>query len=181
MKAQKISEMAKKSQRQENMKLVSLIETCVEDLHDLNEAHRKEGDKFRIPMKEDVDGKGEYTVCYQTNKKDAPKDGAGYIVDTQALQLAQLCGEPMNQDMEVDGVLSPHNSSLNMGNGAPIPKRTLVVSLLGIVEILSPTSELTSLDFLNSDAEWMVLKRMPRVGNRADVGSTMRVGRPLIR
>ena len=55
-----------------------------------------------------------------------------------------------------------------------------MVSLLGIVEDFSSTYEVPSLDFLINEIEWMVLKRKIRGGNRADVGSTMRIGRPLI-
>ena len=53
----------------------------------------------------------------------------------------------------------------------------LVVSLLGIVEILFPTPKILNLDHV----EWIVLKCNPRGGYKVDVGSSIRVGRPLTR
>ena len=61
--------------------------------------------------------------------------------------------------MEVDSGGTPCCSSLLLGNVSALVDGTLVVSLLGMVEILSPTIEVPSLDLLNNDIQWMVTKK----------------------
>lgn len=77
--------------------------------------------------------------------------------------------------------MSYYNPPLNLGASSPLTNGTLVVFLLGIVEVFSTIFEGPSLDFLTNEIEWTVPKRKIRARNRADIGLTMRIGRPLIR
>ena len=43
-------------------------------------------------MKKGVDGQGEEIICGQTNKNEIVEQEEGEIVETQAMQLAQLGG-----------------------------------------------------------------------------------------
>ena len=68
----------------------------------------------------------------------------------------------------------------HIGASSLFENGTLVVSLLGIIEDISPTLRGPNLDIFNKDLEWTVPKRKNR-GNKVDVRSTERVGRPPIR
>ena len=73
------------------------------------------------------------------------------------------------------------NPTLDVKASSLFKNGTLVVSLLGIFEVLSPTLGSPHLDIFNRDVEWMVQKRKNRRGNKAVVRSTKRVGHPLTR
>ena len=67
------------------------------------------------------------------------------------------------------------NPTPEVGAISPFKNGTLVISLPGIVEVLSSTSGCPNLDIFNRDFEWTVLKRKNRGGNKEDVGSPKRV------
>lgn len=101
-------------------------------------------------MKEDTIGKGGKS---KNIMDDAIGHEEGEIFDMISLQLFQIGEGKIIKAMEANSGTTPCFSPLLLGNGSPLIDDTLMVSLPGIVEMLSPIIELQNLDLLNNEVD----------------------------